>query len=82
MDLNPLICDKDGKISKGNVMCWMSFIILMGMVIANLKGVYVTNDTFDVVKYIFTTTFLYRGWKKGADGLEKINITKNGIETK
>ena len=80
--IKTLLNDKDGKLSKGNVMCWISFIFLLGLILANLKWYNVSDEAFGTLKYIFTTTFLYSGWKKGADVLKDIEITKNGFSAK
>jgi len=82
IDAKSLICDSNNKLSKGNIMCWISFFFLMGLIVANLKGINISTDAFETLKYIFTTTFIYSGWKKGTDVFKDVEITKNGFSAK
>ena len=66
----PLISDKSsGKysLSKGNVMCWISFISMVIVAFIQLLDVDVENvkEVNETLKYLFGTTFMYSITKKG-----------------
>lgn len=80
-----LICDKKtGKLalSKGNIMCWISFFGLLAAIFFEIKGAKVSNNAFETLRYIFTTTFVYSGFKKGSDVLKEVKISDKGINSK
>lgn len=87
-----LICDyqedfQDGDVdfvlSKGHLMCWISFAGLMTLPISQMFGIKydVSNLTIaiDCLKTIFTTTFMYSAFKVGAKVYDKSQqTTQNG----
>ena len=76
----------DYALSKGNIMCWVSFVSLIGIVIALFKGVKIDNTSLDsivsILKFVFTTTFIYAGFKRGSNAWTEVEITKEGLKTK
>jgi len=76
--------DTSDKLSKGNIMCWISFVAIIIIVFLQLLNVNVANvaEANETLKYIFTTTFVYSAYKKGKDAFKEIQINKNGFTTK
>lgn len=79
-----LICDyqedfQDGDIdfvlSKGNIMCWISFFGLVIISISQIFGIKYDASTLSIaiecLKTIFTTTFMYSAFKTGAKIYDK-----------
>jgi len=77
----PLICSKvDNKYvaSKGNIMCWLTFVSLVIISFTELFGLKIENirEISETLKYVFSTTFLYSIGKKGVDAYEKKGTVK------
>ena len=76
--LLPLIAEKKNgdkfySASKGNIMCWIVFILLMGLSVTAFLKIALPNvkEVTETLRYIFTTTFMYSFGKKGVDVLGK-----------
>ena len=61
--------DIDFVLSKGHVMCWISFFCLMFVATSQMYGIKYDSANLtvalDVLKTIFTTTFTYSAFKIG-----------------
>lgn len=70
--------DIDFVLSKAKIMCWISFFSLIYLAYGQLLGAKLVESiqwtsATEVLKTIFTTTFMYEGLKRGINAYSKKN---------